>query len=1012
MSNFTINFSNPWLLFLLIPAAALIVIAIMRVPKKYRNTRNRVVSVTLEAIVLLCAILVLSGMTFSYVTGNTQNEILLLVDVTETMDQCAETRDEYIEEILYRGEDEGCQVGVVTFGFTQVYAAPLSTDAEKVYSQYKSAALPDTSATDLAAAMEYACKLYTNPETSKMIIISDGKETDESALSAISMVSSQGTVVESVYIPSAYEGCDIQIVDAEMPDYHVSTGDAFDVTLEIESNYEGPVTLYVTDNGKELELFDENGNSDGGERELSQGKNTLTFRCRVYDKYLHAIRITISDIDEEILTQNNSYCVYLYIDNYNKILIFESSEGESENLIETLYGKEAEDISEGELAYEIYTVTLSEDFVGTEGYALPLSVDELRQYDLIILNNTSNANMYDAYCAYIENLGRMEEFYSYFYKTGGTVKSGGGLLPQLLYTYVYNYGGGLLTCGGVSDEADDDGNLVANMYSRSDMYGTVLQQMIPVTAINYTPPTGVVVIIDTSGSMGSGDGSLLNLAILGVLQSLDLLSVRDYMGIIEFSSEPHVLMSLTSLTNKSYIQASLNNLIENPQSEGTVLAPSLSEAISMLNASQSLYERKHIIVVSDGIIYDVDDCVTAVEGCPADGITVSSIVVGGGTDGINNMSAILDVANDGNIDDYLYDCSTTNTESKVGEYIYEDIQATVWAEVNYETVDVQVASGYTFSSLLDGLFAVKSDGSTDWTRINASVTRFYGTTIKSGASLILTGDYSVPLYAQWSYGEGMVGSLMCDVTDFGDLEDNILITDSEEGQKLIINIVDNLMPTEDIRPSGISVALGEDNYTNRLSVYADMEDASGNPYTVDARIYRCDEGEEVEVLNLGVVTGDIDEDTMYYVTVAMDESNNYSRANFVIKEPGVYKIVVQLLDSDGNVVENDMSTPATATLYKEFSYSAEYDTYGDFDGLALMNSLSTGEFGGAIKDSDDLVYVYSGLVTRITRTVDPTLALIIIALVLFLLGIAVRKFKWKWPHELVRERKVAKENKV
>ncbi len=41
----------------------------------------------------------------------------------------------------------------------------------------------------------------------------------------------------------------------------------------------------------------------------------------------------------------------------------------------------------------------------------------------------------------------------------------------------------------------------------------------------------------------------------------------------------------------------------------------------------------------------------------------------------------------------------------------------------------------------------------------------------------------------------------------------------------------------------------------------------------------------------------------------------------------------------------------------------------------------------------------------IESTGDPTLALLIICAVLFLLDIVVRKFKIKFPHEIVRDRK-------
>ncbi|MCD8208723.1 MAG: VWA domain-containing protein [Bacteroidales bacterium] len=1014
MSNFSLNFSHPWLLFLLIPAVVLLVVGIMRVPRRYRNTRNRVVAVVLEAIVYFCVILVLSGLTFTYTTGNAENEIILLVDVTDTMDACADTRDRYVQEILYEGESDGCRMGVVTFGFTQVYAAPLSSDADEVYRQYKSAALPDTTATDISSALEYTAKLFTTPETSKIVIVSDGKETDQNALSSLSLVTSQGTVVESVYIPSPYEGDDIQIVGVDVPAYHIDTGDYFDVALTIQSNYEGTVSLHVTDNGEDMLLYDTNNSVEDGGREIKEGTNTVTFRTQVFDKYLHAIRITLEDVDEEVLTQNNSYCVYIYIDNYNKILIFEHSAGEAKELEEALQTKDGGNEPGEEGPYRITTITLAENCFGD----LPLTVNELRQYDLVILENTSNSDMYDAYRYYIEDeLDAMGSYYSYFYTNSGNPKSGGGLLPQLLYSYVYDYGGGLLTVGGVTE--GDDGEYVANMYSRSDMYGSILQQMIPVTAINYTPPTGIVVVIDTSGSMGSGDGSLLSYAILGVLQSLDLLSVRDYIGVIEFSSNPHIVVNIQSLTYKSDIQAALNDLLENPQSQGTVLYSSFDAAITMLEGD-SRFERKHIIFVTDGLLSDTEACYPLAEKCRDVGITVTSVVVGGGDTGLENMRQICyradgeeNVSSVQGEEKYLYDCSSGGRQSDVGTCIFNDVQAIVWEEINYVTTQIQVDSSYIFSSLLDGLFATVEDESgeyvTDRGHLDASLTRFYGTTIKTGADLILTGDYSVPIYAQWSYGAGMVGSYMGDLSHYGDSSGEIIF-DSESGAgiQFIINAVDNLMPTQDIRPNGISVSLTEDNYTNRVNVYADV--LTG--YTVDAKIY-AREGEYAGtdwVLDLNTVTsGDTDEMDAY-VTVAMNASNNYSRANFIIKVSGVYEIVVTLYDENGNVVVNEMGTDATATLYKRISYSAEYDTYGEDDGLALMNSLSTGDYGGAITDADELFYVYSGLVTRLTKTVDPRLPLIIVALVLFLLDIAVRKFKWKWPHEIVRDRRIKKEN--
>ena len=78
----------------------------------------------------------------------------------------------------------------------------------------------------------------------------------------------------------------------------------------------------------------------------------------------------------------------------------------------------------------------------------------------------------------------------------------GGFI-DVLHSYVNDYGGGMLTLGG----KQDDGK-TANAYNRSDMYGTTYQAMLPIEAINYTPPVAVMIIIDASGSMGESPARL------------------------------------------------------------------------------------------------------------------------------------------------------------------------------------------------------------------------------------------------------------------------------------------------------------------------------------------------------------------------------------------------------------------------------------------------------------------------------------------------------------------------
>ena len=53
----------------------------------------------------------------------------------------------------------------------------------------------------------------------------------------------------------------------------------------------------------------------------------------------------------------------------------------------------------------------------------------------------------------------------------------------------------------------------------------------------------------------------------------------------------------------------------------------------------------------------------------------------------------------------------------------------------------------------------------------------------------------------------------------------------------------------------------------------------------------------------------------------------------------------------------------------------------------------------------DAWQVYENAAQFLHKVIDPRLPFIIAVIVLLLMDIAVRKFKWKWPHEIIRDRK-------
>ena len=155
------------------------------------------------------------------------------------------------------------------------------------------------------------------------------------------------------------------------------------------------------------------------------------------------------------------------------------------------------------------------------------------------------------------------------------------------------------------------------------------------------------------------------------------------------------------------------------------------------------------------------------------------------------------------------------------------------------------------------------------------------------------------------------------------------------------------------------------------------------------------EGESIE---LEIVSPDQHGDLTNRRTITPSE-DNYSRITFAITEPGVHKLIVKKKDATGKVI-------ADTTMYKTFSYSQEYNMFYDPEvGEELLTSLAISGDGDVI---DEAFKIFQEIEKTLKRSYDPRIPFMIIALTLFLLDIAVRKFKFKWPHEIIRDAKAKK----
>ena len=938
MLSISINFAYPYLLLLIIAFLIATFIPYFMISKKYRNTRNRIVSIVCHIFASILAVLMLSGMTFVNTNSNPNNEIIILVDKSDSTIQKEDEIDDFIETVIDRARFDKFKVGVVTFGFNQVYAVPLTNDYQSIMSKYDNADLPDQSASDLAAAITYAKTLFTNPNSGKIVLVSDGIETDEKARAVIRTVVASGIKLDTAYIKTSLgDKVDVQINGLKLPDYHINVNDTFQITASVVGNYEGTVTGKLYDNGELVGTQD---------FELKHGINNLQIEHSFKNEGLHSIQLKLEVKD--FILNNNEYTTYLYLEQYNKILIIEQHAGDSVALKSILEEN------------DLFEVTI----LNVNDQELPKSVDELCNYDEVITNNIANSDL-------------TEEF------------------VEILEEYVNAKGGGLFTVGG------KDGSDEAHAYNRHDMVGTLYQQMLPVQAIDYKPPVGVIVIIDRSGSMGSADengDTLLDWARTGASACLSALSDRDYFGLMTLESEDNVVLEPTPRTQETKIQNAINSIQE--VSGGTVFANAIDSAGQQLRALK-VVDKKHIIIVSDGYVTPSDVEIYeeyAKNYYETDGITISVVGVQMErpsnylvlenentpyTD-IETSSAYGKMLRLTKITHGTLHPTTDDDRSRLAVEMREDLKSPDILEVNYEEYNPIVTN--MTSSVLSGITAVPGENSNFV--LDFTLDGFYGTKVRGSADLVLTGNYNVPLYAQWKYGKGTVGSFMCDL--YGDWSSNLL--DSDDGKKLVQNIVRALTPTENIKSNEIELSLAEDNYFNTLSVFTDLKEGQ----YLKAEV-KYETNADIKSLSISDTNNNRPE---AYTVIALGPENNYSRSKFVLKDNNTYTIVVTKYDKDGNAL-------ASNAIYKSLPYSKEYDTYleQNVDYEDNMKSIARVGNGSYIVDLNDPHESIDSFDVNLVSTFDPRILFSILIIILFLTDFAVRKFKFRWPHEIIRDRK-------
>lgn len=866
MSSIRLDFNYPWLLLLIIPAVILALIPHLKLNKHRRRTRNRITSLVFHIIILVFSVLLLAGTTIKVDNSLKKNDVIFLVDVSDSSKKVKNQMDEYLEDVINNYHYEN-KIGFVGFGNGQITTSKPTSNVKHAFTQYKNNKLDiKKDATNFEQALIYSVDLLSN-NTGRIIILTDGKETDGNALKLAKQYSTRNIQIDAVYFDSSVTELEVQIDEIKLENdirRNVDTS----ITLTLQSNYNTISTIDIYDNDSLIKSTSIS---------TKKGKTEYSFDYKFTTPGIHEIKAEIKINDE--IVNNNEYFAIVNINEENKVLIIDGTGKESQkfnNLISEKYQT------------TVITPAQASSFVGN-----------LNTFGEIILMNVSNKDLDQSFVVQLE-------------------------------AYV-TAGGSLLTTGG------------KNTYYFGEMADSRFSKMLPIEIeINQNDPIAIFIVMDISSSMGhtiaGSSKTKLELAKEGAIESLSVLNDYDYVGVITFDKNAKVAVPLTPVAQK-------DTIIEEIEKIQVGFGTAYTEALRLADAEFIQFKNaktKHIIFLSDGVPTD-SGYSEKLASMRLRGVTASTFAIGSdsSTDKLEELAKI----GGGN----FYKITSAN---QFKEYMVEEA-ANKKSEYLNEGIEITPVIN-TYTPALANLNSLPT------------LSGYIGSTPKENVTTVLSYG-SDPIYCEWSYGNGKVGTFMSDLNGTWSKK----YYEDDRGITFIDNLVTSLYAANSTRKE-MTIAIETNNFDRIITVRT----ASNNGRNKVNAIVKYPDGSKKQV-SLNLVA-----------------NNTYTGILEDLSKSGMYEIKLTRT-GDRNVIEE--------TIYTSFAYSNEYNAFINQDECYSFLSNICQYTGGNIYDLEEALFTEAS--ERIDYQIDLRYVLLITTLTLFLLDIIVRKFKFKWPHEIINKNK-------
>lgn len=696
----SISFDNPWLFFILIPAIALIAVPFAFAVRSDNRNGHNIASLVLHIVMAVIIAFAAAGTTI--VSVITETNVYVVADVSYSANKNLDTIDGYINN-LKGNLPRNSKLGVICFAKDYTLLTELGEEVKSV----KEATVDETE-TNIVGALEYAGSLFEGNVIKRIVLITDGRQSDLRATNnslkrTVDGLALSGVRVDAIYLDDNLkeDTKEIQVSGAEFTKTAFLNTETNTVSAYIQSNY---VAMNMT-----VSLWSGETNIEKKIVNLSVGANTVTFNlpASVMGEFNYEIRVEGLQEGEDNCGFNNKISFTQRVsDAVNVLLVTENAANET--YLRDVYGKKS---------------NIEARVLGS-GADVPTSVEELCVYDEIVLADV-DLRQSDGYKMFIDSLDKV----------------------------VSVFGKNLVTIGDVHIQNTQDEGLKQ------------LGNMLPVRfGYNDDDPKLYTIVIDTSRSMETNYRLLM--AKEASRQIVNLLGNTDSVCIVEFNGDVRVALPPTLAAKRDTINDVIDNL---GVLQGTLIYKGLEEAYNQISAL-TMYKEKQIMLISDGLSYsnESDDPVAIANKMRGDNMKVSVIDVGRGGDYDTSQAAknavrlLRDICG---VDlpegspckgDYFYTISMESLANIILTDIADNVtQPIIEAEaeiIKYRRTDAVLDNISEVGGKISGLINSSAKGSA----VTVLKAEYFKTATQT--------DVQAPLYSYWTYGNGKVSSFTSKVS--------------------------------------------------------------------------------------------------------------------------------------------------------------------------------------------------------------------------------------------------------